>query len=83
MNAAASLSVGSRVFHERFGDGDVIGSDDLNRLVVKFDKVGDKRVVPAFLEKRHSAEIIAFPTSRIVRLIEHGRGVVAQNGKRL
>jgi hypothetical protein len=75
MNAASSLSVGARVYHERFGDGDVIGSDDHNRLVVKFDKVGDKRVVPAFLEWR-SAEIIPFPTQRIVRRIEHGKGVV-------
>jgi hypothetical protein len=77
MNAAA-LSVGTRVYHERFGEGDVIGKGRKNSVLVDFGSDhGHKHIVRDFLEmRRPTAEIIAFPTHRIVRRIEHGQGVV-------
>jgi hypothetical protein len=75
MNAASNLSVGARVFHERFGDGIVVSKERKNSVRVDFGKHGQKRIVDTFLET-HSAAIIPFPSHRIVRRIEHGRGVV-------
>jgi hypothetical protein len=77
MNAASSLSVGARVRHERFGDGIVVSNERKNSVRVDFGELGQKRIVDTFLEK-HSADIIAFPAHRIVRRIEHGRGLVVK-----
>lgn len=68
-----TFRIGERVLHVKFGTGNVTGMDGKGRLVVDFDKVGEKRVVPDFLTG--SAEIIAFPASRIVRRLVNGQPV--------
>ncbi|MCA3390143.1 MAG: UvrD-helicase domain-containing protein [Roseomonas sp.] len=41
---------GDRVFHQKFGYGEVTGVDD-DRLDIRFDKAGDKRLIDRFVEK--------------------------------
>ena len=48
--AAASFDVGSRVFHQKFGNGNVTAVDG-NKLTIKFDHAGEKRVVDSFVER--------------------------------
>ncbi len=47
---ADAMTVGTRVFHQKFGYGRVTGVDD-NRLDVEFDKTGAKRVLDSFVER--------------------------------
>jgi DNA helicase-2/ATP-dependent DNA helicase PcrA len=42
--------IGDRVFHQKFGNGNVTAIDG-NKLVVQFDKAGEKRVVDSFVER--------------------------------
>ncbi|MDT7950882.1 MAG: UvrD-helicase domain-containing protein [Acetobacteraceae bacterium] len=44
-----SISVGARVFHQKFGYGEVLQVDD-DRLEVLFDKAGQKRLLDRFVE---------------------------------
>ncbi len=46
---ANAISVGARVFHQKFGYGTVTAADD-DRLDIAFDKSGDKRVLDRFVE---------------------------------
>ena len=48
--AASSFAVGERVFHQKFGNGNVIAVDG-NKLTIRFDKAGEKRVVDSFVER--------------------------------
>jgi DNA helicase-2/ATP-dependent DNA helicase PcrA len=48
--AAASFDVGTRVFHQKFGNGNVTAVDG-NKLTIKFDHAGEKRVVDSFVER--------------------------------
>ncbi|APH55990.1 DNA helicase II [Granulibacter bethesdensis] len=48
---AGRFSVGSRVFHEKFGYGTVTAVID-DRLDVTFDKAGTKRILDSFVEPR-------------------------------
>ena len=48
--SAARYAKGDRVFHQKFGYGEVIGVED-DRLDVRFDKAGDKRLIDRFVEK--------------------------------
>jgi DNA helicase-2/ATP-dependent DNA helicase PcrA len=47
---ASSFSVGERVFHQKFGNGNVTAVDG-NKLTIHFDKAGEKRVVGSFVER--------------------------------
>ncbi|GGF75614.1 DNA helicase [Azorhizobium oxalatiphilum] len=47
---ASAYSRGERVFHIKFGYGEITGIDG-NKLTVLFDKAGEKRVVDSFVEK--------------------------------
>ena len=47
---AEAIPVGARVFHQKFGYGTVIAADD-NRLDVRFDTSGQKRVLDSFVER--------------------------------
>ena len=47
---ADAPSVGARVFHQKFGYGEVLAADD-NKLDVEFEKAGRKRVLSSFVEK--------------------------------
>jgi DNA helicase-2/ATP-dependent DNA helicase PcrA len=44
------FAVGDRVFHQKFGNGNVTGVDG-NKLTIQFDKAGEKRVVDSFVER--------------------------------
>jgi len=46
----AGLSVGTRVFHQKFGYGHIAQVDG-NKLTVDFDKAGRKKVVDSFVER--------------------------------
>ncbi len=47
---AAGFSVGERIFHDKFGYGRITEIEG-NKLVVAFEKAGDKRVVASFVRK--------------------------------
>ena len=44
------FAVGARVFHQKFGNGNVTAVDG-NKLTIRFDKAGEKRVVDSFVER--------------------------------
>jgi len=46
----AGLTVGLRVFHQKFGYGRILHVDG-NKLTVDFDKAGEKKVVDSFVER--------------------------------
>ena len=48
--AASAFRVGDRVFHLKFGNGNVTVVDG-NKLTVQFDKAGEKRVVDSFVKR--------------------------------
>jgi hypothetical protein len=75
LEAPEAFAIGDRIYHVKYGGGTVTAIKG-RQITVSFDKWSDKRIVDAFLEKCHSAEILQFPAHRIVRRIEHGRGVV-------
>lgn len=47
---ASAFQTGERVFHIKFGYGEVTGIDG-NKLTVQFDKAGEKRVLETFVDK--------------------------------
>ena len=47
---SSAFTTGDRVFHIKFGYGEVTGIDG-NKLTVQFDKAGEKRVLETFVEK--------------------------------
>ena len=46
----SDYSVGDRVFHQKFGNGNVTHVDG-NKLTIAFDRAGEKRVVDSFVER--------------------------------
>jgi DNA helicase-2/ATP-dependent DNA helicase PcrA len=48
--AVSSFGVGDRVFHLKFGNGNVSAVEG-NKLTIQFDKAGEKRVVDSFVER--------------------------------
>ena len=49
-DAPSAFSVGDRVFHMKFGNGNVSAIDG-NKLTVDFDKAGQKRVLDGFVQR--------------------------------
>jgi DNA helicase-2/ATP-dependent DNA helicase PcrA len=47
---SSSFAKGDRVFHLKFGNGNVVAVDG-NKLTILFDKAGEKRVVDSFVER--------------------------------
>jgi DNA helicase-2/ATP-dependent DNA helicase PcrA len=47
---SSPFSKGDRVFHLKFGNGNVVAVDG-NKLTILFDKAGEKRVVDSFVER--------------------------------
>ena len=47
---ASAFRTGDRVFHIKFGNGNVVAVDG-NKLTIAFDKAGEKRVVDSFVER--------------------------------
>ncbi len=46
----SAFSIGDRVFHQKFGNGNITAIDG-NKLIVEFDKAGEKRVVDSYVER--------------------------------
>jgi DNA helicase-2/ATP-dependent DNA helicase PcrA len=46
----SDFTIGERVFHQKFGNGNVTAIDG-NKLTIQFDKAGEKRVVDSFVER--------------------------------
>jgi DNA helicase-2/ATP-dependent DNA helicase PcrA len=44
------FAIGDRVFHQKFGNGDVVAVEG-NKLTIAFDKAGEKRVVDSFVQR--------------------------------
>ncbi len=44
------FAVGERVFHQKFGNGNITVIDG-NKLTIAFDKAGEKRVVDSFVAR--------------------------------
>jgi DNA helicase-2/ATP-dependent DNA helicase PcrA len=44
------FSLGDRVFHQKFGNGNITAIDG-NKLTIQFDRAGEKRVVDSFVER--------------------------------
>jgi DNA helicase-2/ATP-dependent DNA helicase PcrA len=47
---SSSFTLGDRVFHQKFGNGNVTAIDG-NKLTIAFDRAGEKRVVDSFVER--------------------------------
>jgi len=48
--AVSAFAPGDRVFHQKFGNGNVVAVDG-NKLTITFDKAGEKRVVDSFVTR--------------------------------
>lgn len=48
--ASSSFTIGERVFHQKFGYGEVMASDG-NKLTIAFEKAGEKKVLDSFVER--------------------------------
>jgi DNA helicase-2/ATP-dependent DNA helicase PcrA len=48
--ATSEFSPGDRVFHQKFGYGQVVRTDG-NKLTIAFEKAGEKKVVDSFVER--------------------------------
>jgi DNA helicase-2/ATP-dependent DNA helicase PcrA len=46
----SAFTPGDRVFHQKFGNGNVVAVDG-NKLTIQFDRAGEKRVVDSFVER--------------------------------
>ena len=46
----SAFTLGDRVFHQKFGNGNVTAIDG-NKLTIAFDQAGEKRVVDSFVER--------------------------------
>ena len=47
---ASEFSLDDRVFHQKFGYGNVVKIDG-NKLTIAFEKAGEKKVVDSFVER--------------------------------
>ncbi len=47
---AVKFSKGERVFHEKFGYGEITSVEG-NKLTIDFDKAGEKRVIDSFVSR--------------------------------
>jgi DNA helicase-2/ATP-dependent DNA helicase PcrA len=59
MTASSSHTVGTRVFHQQFGDGEIIEIEG-DKLVIEFDKAGEKKVVAKFIVAADTADDVPF-----------------------
>ena len=50
LTGQSDYSIGDRVFHQKFGNGNIIAIEG-DRLTIAFDKAGDKKVVAGFVER--------------------------------
>ena len=57
--AVSSFTIGDRVFHQKFGYGEVMDIEG-DKLMVEFDKAGTKNVVSKFLQSAAGANDVPF-----------------------
>ncbi|MPQ93707.1 ATP-dependent helicase [Thioclava sp. JE_KL1] len=55
----SDYEIGDRVFHKKFGYGEVMGSEGA-KLVVEFDKAGEKRLLSSFVVPAADADDVPF-----------------------
>jgi DNA helicase-2/ATP-dependent DNA helicase PcrA len=48
--AVSEFATGDRVFHQKFGYGNVVAVEG-NKLTIQFDKAGQKRAVDTFVQR--------------------------------
>ncbi len=48
--AVSAYAIGDRVFHQKFGNGNVVQVEG-NKLTIAFDRAGEKKVVDSFVER--------------------------------
>jgi DNA helicase-2/ATP-dependent DNA helicase PcrA len=46
----SAFSLGDRVFHQKFGNGNITAIDG-NKLTIQFDRAGERRVVDSFVKR--------------------------------
>jgi len=56
---AEAFEIGERVFHKKFGYGEVMGSDG-DKIVVAFDKAGEKKLLASFVVPADEADDVPF-----------------------
>ena len=59
LEAVSAFSVGDRVFHQKFGYGEVMGIEG-DKLYIAFDKAGSKHVVAGFVVGADQADDVPF-----------------------
>ncbi|MEL6913364.1 MAG: UvrD-helicase domain-containing protein [Pseudomonadota bacterium] len=59
MTATSSFTVGDRVFHQKFGYGEVMEIEG-DKLEIEFDKAGSKKVVAKFVTSADAADDVPF-----------------------
>ncbi|MEN8895660.1 MAG: UvrD-helicase domain-containing protein [Yoonia sp.] len=59
MTAVSAFTEGDRVFHQKFGYGEVMGIEG-DKLVIEFDKAGSKHVVARFIVSADQADDVPF-----------------------
>ena len=59
MDAVSAFTEGERVFHQKFGYGEIIGIEG-DKLVIEFDKAGSKHVVARFIVSADKADDVPF-----------------------
>ncbi len=59
MDAVSAFTEGERVFHQKFGYGEIIGIEG-DKLVIEFDKAGSKHVVARFIVSADQADDVPF-----------------------
>lgn len=55
----SDYEIGDRVFHKKFGYGEVMGTEG-DKLIVEFDKAGEKRLLAGFVVPAAEADDVPF-----------------------
>ena len=59
MDAVSAFTEGERVFHQKFGYGEIVGIEG-DKLVIEFDKAGSKHVVAQYVVSADKADDVPF-----------------------
>ncbi|WP_439154264.1 ATP-dependent helicase [Yoonia sp.] len=59
LDAVSAFTIGDRVFHQKFGYGEVMGIEG-DKLVIEFEKAGSKHVVARFVTNADAADDVPF-----------------------
>ena len=59
LTAISEFTLGDRVFHQKFGYGEVLGIEG-DKLDIEFDKAGSKKVVAQYIQSASSVGDVPF-----------------------